>query len=160
MRPPSPTRRIAKWTGLGVCVVILAMWSVSLRWTVERISGRGWLGLVPGGVRLVLWSPRYPDSVRWYGGKRPPRRHMWIPTAKSGSMVRYTRSGWADPRFPRQQYFRANIPAWLPFTLATIPTAILWHRDRRTVGPGCCLTCGYDLRASRKICPECGSTIA
>ena len=51
------------------------------------------------------------------------------------------------------------VPFWLLFTLAAFPTAVLWHRDRRTVKPGCCLTCGYDLRASKKVCPECGMPI-
>ena len=51
------------------------------------------------------------------------------------------------------------LPFWLFLTLAAIPTAILWHRDRRRVKPGCCKTCGYDLRASKKICPECGTAI-
>ncbi len=53
----------------------------------------------------------------------------------------------------------AFIPFWSLFTLAAIPTAILWRRDRRTVKPGCCLTCGYDLRASKKTCPECGAHV-
>ena len=51
-------------------------------------------------------------------------------------------------------------PLWIFLTLAAIPTAILWHRDRRTVKPGHCRMCGYDLRASKKVCPECGTAVA
>ena len=47
-------------------------------------------------------------------------------------------------------------PLWPLITLAVIPTAILWHRDRRTAKPGHCVKCGYDLRASKDRCPECG----
>ena len=57
-------------------------------------------------------------------------------------------------------YSSVIMPFWLLLTLAAFPTALLWQRDRRTVKPGCCLTCGYDLRASKKICPECGTPIA
>ena len=57
-------------------------------------------------------------------------------------------------------YAMVTLPSWLIFLSAVIPTAILWYRDRQTVKPGCCLTCGYDLRASKGNCPECGTTIA
>ena len=55
---------------------------------------------------------------------------------------------------------RVFVPFWLLLTLAAVPTAVLWRRDRRTAKPGCCVNCGYDLRASKKTCPECGTAIA
>ncbi len=44
-------------------------------------------------------------------------------------------------------------------TLTAIPTAILWRRDRHTLKPGCCRQGGYDLRASKRVCPECGTAV-
>ncbi len=63
-------------------------------------------------------------------------------------------------RSPARGFVSFVAPFWLFLALAAIPTAALWMRDRRTVKPGCCLTCGYDLRASKKTCPECGTAIA
>ena len=105
--PASRPRRIAKWAGLVVCVVILWMWG-------EGMSGRfsyqfGVFGFGVEGGRLILQL--------------------------------------------------AAIPLWLLLTLAAIPTAHLWLRDRRTVKPGCCQTCGYDLWP-KKTCPECGTAVA
>jgi hypothetical protein len=58
---------------------------------------------------------------------------------------------------------RIGIPFWLPLLFTIVPP--LWwlfskmqklHRRR----DGLCRECGYDLRASRERCPECGTPIS
>jgi hypothetical protein len=53
-------------------------------------------------------------------------------------------------------------PYWLPTTVLAMPCAVwlrlmLTRHRRNKVGH--CLTCGYDLRASKDRCPECGTPI-
>ncbi len=56
--------------------------------------------------------------------------------------------------------FSLNIPLWLPILgLGPIVTWnwLLVHRGRKRKKLGLCLKCGYDLRASKDRCPECGA---
>jgi hypothetical protein len=46
--------------------------------------------------------------------------------------------------------------AWLA-ALASLVPMISIIRARRLARPGCCIACGYDLRATPDRCPECGT---
>ena len=53
------------------------------------------------------------------------------------------------------------VPLYIPFTLLALPTALLFHRDRRSVRwaiAGRCRRCGYNLAGLPPTtpCPECG----
>ncbi len=56
-------------------------------------------------------------------------------------------------------YFYVILPLWIPTVLFA---SILWfsfvplRRRRKRKKLGLCLKCGYDLRASKERCPECG----
>ena len=63
--------------------------------------------------------------------------------------------------------FVLRIPYWAPLTLFALATWLLLpkalslraFRRRRWARTGRCHQCGYDLRASSGICPECGRPI-
>ena len=52
-----------------------------------------------------------------------------------------------------------RFPLWLPcllFAATPLYCLIPFHRRRKRKKLGLCLKCGYDLRASKDRCPECG----
>ncbi len=136
--PPSRTRRIAKWTGLVVCVVILGMWAASTKVEVYRggalLSFQSLYGFVSIHVRDYRTAQKINSAmpIEWGLDATWP----WDP---GRHLLRLPRV-WRESKHS----IDIELPYWLPLVLAAIPTAILWHRGRRTVKPGCCLTCGYD----------------
>jgi hypothetical protein len=62
----------------------------------------------------------------------------------------------------RSGTLRLGIPFWLPLSFA-MAAPIWWLIERsqtsRRGRGGLCRECGYDLRASRDRCPECGTPI-
>ena len=59
-----------------------------------------------------------------------------------------------------------QVPLWLPAIAAGAMPAVMLVRHvrairrRRRNAAGQCVSCGYDLRASRDRCPECGAPVA
>jgi hypothetical protein len=137
-----------KWGGLGLCLLVVATWTVSF-WTRSRtVSGHGWIfankkavgfntGMVfiatldnsPGAGRLGL---AFPGPMRWWG------------------------------RWPKAGPVHIEIPLWMPALLAGVPGSIAWGLDRRANRRARrheCQRCGYDRTgiSPGALCPECGS---
>jgi hypothetical protein len=57
------------------------------------------------------------------------------------------------------------LPYWSIMAVMTPALALSWFlhtrqvRRRRWLSRGCCVRCGYDLRASSDTCPECGTPV-
>ena len=69
-------------------------------------------------------------------------------------------------QFPAYTSHDVYLPMWFLQVLSSLPlgydvgrTGWRLMRRRRSVRLGLCPTCGYDLRASKERCPECGMAI-
>ena len=68
--------------------------------------------------------------------------------------------------FPQSRAGLIIFPYWFAALVLGLPTLLLSvmsfraNRAHRRILRGCCVACGYDLRASPQRCPECGRAVA
>jgi len=130
---PSRTRRILKWTGFCVCILI----SIAAGLTIDASFQ------VPGFLKVG-------DGYARVGSPGPTGNWKDTPYVAA--------TGFLQTVFaPNGQFLYVIVPLWIPLLLTAFPTAWLWHRDRQRIRPGCCLRCGYDLTGNLSgVCSECG----
>ena len=150
MRRRSRTRRVLKWVGLALCVVLASTYALSgyrLEWTqldggrtIRVMAGYVQYGWASGGIRYGRLL--YRDGQRFRASRLPGWPVLWWPPIDvfgSGGKVR--------------------VMLWVPLLVIAAPTALLWYRDRR-IPAGHCQNCGYDLTGNVSgICSECGTAI-
>ena len=142
----SSTRRILKWTGLASCLMIVVVWGSTLFW----VLGYWWDG---GGAAVgECGAFFYLAPGRQGGGWRVSPTSSYFRHVLPSIKVAPFRSS-----MPPLTITRFCIPLWAILLLNAIPTAWLWHCDRRHYAPGDCQGCGYNLTGNVSgICPECG----
>ncbi len=149
MAQPSRTRRILKWTGLLFCLLIVAVWGITLFWVVSYWWNGGGIGVGECGA-FFFWSPGRPAEHWRVSSTLDHFRHI-LPS------IRHAPSRVNKPPLMTTRYC---VPLWIILLVIGIPTAWLWYRDRRRYPPGHCQRCGYDLTGNVSgRCPECGEGI-
>jgi hypothetical protein len=152
MKRRTRLRRVAKWAGMIICVLVVGAWVASLRWMLVGVNYRSFdgAGLRQGGVVLALGKlPRtdlwHPWEVGWTATRRPPVAPL----------------GWWPFTWEEEVCDGVFVPLWMLFAALALPTGFLWWRDRRRVRAGHC-SCGYSLSglAPGAPCPECGKAPA
>ena len=138
-----PKRRIGKWAGLSLVLLILGLYAASA-WCVFIASTlQGHVVTVVAGGVIVDWPE--PSKSPWEHW----RLHA---TYSPGRPFTWTWGLETNPRFGSE----IALPLWLVALVPAIPTAWLWWSDRQR--KGFCRDCDYDLRglAAGAKCPECG----
>jgi len=174
----SKMRRVMKWMGLVVCVLIFAIWVASGLWvfeyrtpygeTVKNIEfTSGCCNYLTYSLQKKHYNEALLDNPIFVGEELRSR----FTFRKSGNNLFYILiESFELPAKYSLSFLRREIhfdgylyyiPLWLPFVFFAIPTAILWHRDRKSIIPsGHCQNCGYNLFGNVSgICPECETEV-
>ena len=131
MRPPSRTRRIFKWTGAALSLLILATWiATQWFWVQFPVTPRTLIVLGTGQVGTSSLTKDRTSS-----GKNPD----YFKQIQMG-YIGYLSTGWQPPWTTREikyhpgdhRNFQFHLALWFVFLITAVPTAWLWHRDRRT----------------------------
>jgi hypothetical protein len=112
--------------------------------TVRMWGHRGW------GAGMPNWQFGYPGFRWWFIEYDPEVKEIELLGCGFG---------WEYPYFSSNAGIIVEMPLWL---LLIPPLLAQWldRRNRRPLESSCfCLKCGYDLRASKERCPECGTPI-
>ncbi len=124
----------------------------------------------PGFDGIQLWAGTFHCYDQWYQSATP--RYMHNPRwqlSRKRKLRQFTKWSFTNSWHlwgidyewaPRASYPTLQIPLWMPtflFAASCLAFSCLpAHRRRKRKKLGLCLKCGYDLRASKDRCPECG----
>ena len=134
----------------------VGLWAVSYL-NVEYVSARR----QTRSVRVANGLLRVSQNMLIYEEAAP----SWIGLHSSGFTGFHTSwtPSYSHDKNPRFGYWRVAIPFWIPaslFSIILLPPLVQSYRRRKRRKLGLCVKCGYDLRASKDRCPECGAAFA
>jgi hypothetical protein len=156
---------------LAVCLATVALWVRSYWWEdlvwctpytlypddhLDYVFASRLGGIMVGsnGVTASQWSVH--THFDWKADARPfPERRgsLLLPGARFGFYFSGIGNGYWNVNFPH--WFIAAMASLLP--AGWLVRCVAAHRRHRRAAAGRCSVCGYDLRATRDRCPECGT---
>jgi hypothetical protein len=117
----------------------------------------------------VGWTVGVP-VYRWFEGRDAIGPNLYrLPYVPAGSDESTWGFAWRRAWYtgnqagnPADHNPELVLPHWFVLALILLPPALWFRRfwrNRLRARRGLCLTCGYDLRATRQRCPECGTVV-
>ncbi|MCG8406916.1 MAG: hypothetical protein MI923_17095 [Phycisphaerales bacterium] len=140
--------RVLKWTGVLLCLFLLAGSTVSWYGGLAYFTASGQeIFFISGGLHIQR-GPTPPVEDGFYVFT-PRVRHRPL----MDRLIRHFQAPEFNPRF-------TWVPFGLPLVFAACVTASLFWRDRMRLPANHCQNCAYDLRGNTSgRCPECGEAI-
>ncbi|MFH1748612.1 MAG: hypothetical protein ABIG44_16375 [Planctomycetota bacterium] len=153
MPRPSRRRRVLKWIGTSVCMVLMILLIMQI-WICGTWSegnslivsfGNGGVGIALFRTNMLAGS--YPAG--WRTTRHQPLSGWLWGCLQPPATIRVTRQ-WANTGV-------MLVPSMLFVGSLTV---LLWWRERHVVLPGHCRKCGYNLTGNVSgVCPECGTPV-
>ncbi len=138
MRTTPRIRALAMQSGLGLSILALLACGLSYFVSMSYWRGRVFLALGMGSFHFHATHDRPPKLFGGFQIQMQPVRFQNALVFKLSSNA-------------------IDISSWIPVALLALPTAYLWHRDRRRPAPDHCKHCNYNLTGNQSgTCPECG----
>ncbi len=141
----------------------VGLWGASY-WNLVHVNCKGAMLVTQGGFESRNFFPRsrsIPMRKKPDGSIEALPLNRWYFSGFGGWGFGGWRTRWL-PEFSRSPQ-HIYIPLWMPTALFGVMFAscrpLTFHRRRKRKKLGLCLKCGYDLRASKDRCPECGKAI-
>ena len=157
MRLRSQPRYYLKGAALCVCLIIAALFVVSLKYEVRWTSGgQAHTFVVEGGAVMHI-------THHWLSDGFPPPRHPWAKLDPPGWTIHPHNRGVYPhllvPGVGKSGVGRTGCSLVIPLACLAVPM-MLARFVRRKYPHGHCHQCGYDLRGNESgRCSECGAPI-
>jgi len=182
-----PVRRVCNGVALlslVLCAATVTLWARTARQTYESFEVSTWRprgelasedGCVVGGDQGVFMAQVHhttyqtPQAAADHRQEFRRWKHLRFPDLPSyGKTVSFVADrGFISRPNTADHYAILQAPLWLVTVITALPAAAWlasrWRRrrsQRLAKRAGLCPRCGYDLRASPNVCPECGAAAA
>jgi hypothetical protein len=140
--------------------------AIQSEWTqyFNHYPGATFESQYPGGIAFT-WRPNDVETQDWYGYLTAghPTRWYWLGCSYRNEFSEKKMYVFSAPDHLyhyRSAFLVAPHPS-IAALFGVMPVVLLIRHLRRRIKPplNLCLQCGYDLRASKIRCPECGTAI-